>query len=149
MAKENIRYIRHSLLFNKVYKLFLIHLVLQAIKILNRFPVKGGIYATNDPTTIMTGDILHYKKHIGVHIGQYFQVHEEDTPYNSNQSRTKGSTCMGTSVNIQGGFKFMILRSMKNITRQYWYIILMPDTVIDRVNLLRKYQKELLVFIGC
>ena len=43
----------------------------------------------------------------------------------------------------------MILRSMKNITRQYWYIILMPDTVIDRVNLLRKYKKELLVFIGC
>ena len=31
---------------------------------------------------------------------------------------------------------------MKNITRRSWYMIPMPDTVIDRVNLLGKYQQE-------
>ena len=35
---------------------------------------------------------------------------------------------------------------MKNITRQYWDIILMSDIVIDRVNLLVKYQQDILVF---
>ena len=42
----------------------------------------------------------------------------------------------------------MSLRSMQNITRQYWDIILIPDTVIDKVKLLGKYQEEILVFTG-
>ena len=53
---------------------------------------------------------------------------------------------MGPSRNIQGGFKFMSLRSMQNITRRYWNIILIPDTFIDQVKLLGKYQQEILVF---
>ena len=56
---------------------------------------------------------------------------------------------MGTSGNMQGGFKFMSLRSMKNITKISWYMIPMPYTVIDRVNLLGKYQPELLLFTDC
>ena len=40
----------------------------------------------------------------------------------------------------------MILRSMRNITRLSWDIISMPDTVIDRVDILVKHQQELLVF---
>ena len=35
---------------------------------------------------------------------------------------------------------------MKNITRRSWDIIPMPDTVIGRVNILGKYQLEILVF---
>ena len=40
----------------------------------------------------------------------------------------------------------MILRSMKNITRQSWDIIPKDDTVIDRVNLLGKEQPEIFIF---
>ena len=40
----------------------------------------------------------------------------------------------------------MIMRSMKNITRRSWDMTPMPDTVIGRVNILGKYQQELLVF---
>ena len=40
LEKESIRYIRHSLPLNKVPKIFLIHLVFQAIKMLNHFPLK-------------------------------------------------------------------------------------------------------------
>ena len=40
----------------------------------------------------------------------------------------------------------MSLSSMKNISGKYWYMIPMPDTVIDRVNLLGKDQPEILVF---
>ena len=63
----------------------------QAIKIMNHFPVKVGIYNTISPTTIMTGESLHYKKHLGLHIGHYFQVQEEETSLNINQIFTKGS----------------------------------------------------------
>ena len=102
---------------NKVPKLFLIHLVFRSIKILNHFPVKESISDTIITTKIMTGKSLHYKKDIGLHIGQYCQVHEEDTPCNIDQPLTKRAICMGPSGNIQGGFKFMSLRSMKNISR--------------------------------
>ena len=43
----------------------------------------------------------------------------------------------------------MRLRSIKKITRQYWYIIPMTYTVIDRVNISEKYQQEILVFTDC
>ena len=95
-----IRSIRHNLPFNKVPKIFLIHLVFQAIKIMNQFPVKGGISDTITPTTIMTDKSLHYKKHICLQIVHSCNVNEEDTPQNSNQSRTKGTICMGPSRNI-------------------------------------------------
>ena len=144
-GKESIRSIQHSLPFNKIPNIFLIHLVFQAIKILTHFPVKGGVYDTIIPTTIMTGNSLHYKKHIGLNIEQYCQVHEEDTPYNINKPRTKGAIYMVPSENLQGGFKFMSLRSMGNINSKYWDMIPMPDTVIDWVNLLGKYQPEILV----
>ena len=44
VSKEIIRSIRHSLPFNKVLNIFLIHLVFQAIKFLNHFTVKGCIF---------------------------------------------------------------------------------------------------------
>ena len=40
----------------------------------------------------------------------------------------------------------MILRSMKNNTGRFWDMVTMPDTVIDRANILGKYQQEILVF---
>ena len=108
--------IRHSLTFNKVPKLLLIHLVFQEIKMLNHFPVKGGTSDMIVPTKIMKGDIIHYKRHLGIRIGQYCQVNKEDTPFNINKPCTKGALCMVPSINMQG-FKFMSLRSMKNTTR--------------------------------
>ena len=54
--------IRIFLSFNKVPNIFIIYSVFQVIKILNYFPVKGGIYDTIIPTTIMTGESLHKKK---------------------------------------------------------------------------------------
>ena len=45
---------------------------------------------------------------------------------------------MGPSGNMQGEFKFMSPRPMKNISRQSWDMIPMLNTVIDRLNLLLK-----------
>ena len=67
VEKERIRSIIHSLTFNKAPKLFLIYLVFQAIKMLNHFPVKGGISDIITLTKIMTGKSLHYKN-ISVYI---------------------------------------------------------------------------------
>ena len=53
---------------------------------------------------------------------------------------------MGPRGNVQDGFKFMSLNSMKNITRIFWDMIQMPEIVIDRVNILGRDQQDILVF---
>jgi hypothetical protein len=151
-VKERTRATRHSLPFTRVPKLLMIHIVFHAVKLLNHFPTKGGISATISPKTIMTGETLHYKRHLSLQIGQYCQIHEEDTPRNSQLPRTRGAICLGPSGNAQGGFKFLSLRSNKKVVRRSWDAIPMPDTVIDRVNTLGHDQPAELVFTdrkGC
>jgi hypothetical protein len=53
----------------------MIHIVLNAIKMLNFFPTMGGITDTLSPKTIMSGETLNYKKHLSLQVGQYCQVH--------------------------------------------------------------------------
>jgi hypothetical protein len=53
----------------------MIHIMLNAVKMLNFFPIKGGISNTLSPKTIMSGETLDYKKHLSLQVGQYCQVH--------------------------------------------------------------------------
>jgi hypothetical protein len=94
----------------------------------------------------MSGETLDFKKHLSLQIGQYCQVHEEDTPRNSQVARTKGAISLGPSGNLQGGFKFMALNSGKKIVRRSWDVIPLPDVVINHVNELGKYQPGLMTF---
>jgi hypothetical protein len=146
VVKERSRSIRHSLPCNKIPKILIIYIVLHAVKLLNHFPAKGGILDTTSPKTIMSGETLHYKKHLSLQSGQCCQVHEEDAPRNSQLPRTKGPICLGPSGNVQGGCKFMTLNSMKKIVRYSWDAIQMPDTVIARVNELGRNEPEQFVF---
>jgi hypothetical protein len=75
----------------------MIHIVLNAVKMLNFFPMKGGISDTLSPKTIMSGESLDYKKHLSLRGGQYCQVHEEDTLCNTQRPRTKGAILLGPS----------------------------------------------------
>ena len=86
----------------------------QIVKLLNFFPTKGGISDTLRPKTIMSGEIIDYKKHLILQIGKYWQVHEEDVPRNIQNPRTKGAISLGPSGNLQGGFKFIALNTGKN-----------------------------------
>jgi hypothetical protein len=124
----------------------MIHIVLNAVKMLNFFPTKRGISDTLSPKTIMSGETLNYKKHLSLQVGQYCQVHEEDTPHNSQSPRTKGAISLGPSGNLQGGYKFMALNTGTKITRRSWNVIPIPDTVIARVNALGTNQPEQLIF---
>ena len=74
---------RHGLPFKRVPQLLTIYIVFHVVKLLNFFPPKGGISDILSPKTIMTGETLDYKRHLRLQIGQYCQVHEEETPRNS------------------------------------------------------------------
>jgi hypothetical protein len=49
----------------------MIHIVLNAVNMLNFFPTKGGISDTLSPKTIMSGETLDYKRHLSLQVGQY------------------------------------------------------------------------------
>jgi hypothetical protein len=55
VVKERCRAIRHSLPFERIPKLMTIHIVLNVVKLLNFFPIKGGVSNTLSPKTIMLG----------------------------------------------------------------------------------------------
>ncbi len=145
-VKERTRAMRHGLPFSALPVLLTINIVLYCVRMLNYFPAKGGISDIYSPMTIMTGQTLSFKEHLRLQIGSYVQVHEEDTPRNSQLPRTKGAICLGPSGNQQGGYKFLSLKSGYRITRRSWDEIPMPDTVIDRVNVLGHGQNEQLIF---
>jgi hypothetical protein len=115
VMKERCRSTRHALPFTRSPKLLTIHIVFHSVKILNHFPPKGRIPDTISPKTIMAGETLHFKRHLSLQIGQYCQVHEEEQPRNSQLPRTQGAICLGPSGNIQGGYKFMTLKTEKKI----------------------------------
>jgi hypothetical protein len=146
VVKERCRATRHSLPFTRIPKLLTVHIVLNAVKFLNYFPTRGGVSDVLSPKTIMSGEILDYKKHLSLQIGQYCQVHEEENPRNSQQPRTKDAISLGPSGNLQGGFKFMALSTGKKIVRRSWDVIPIPETVISRVNDLGRDQPEQMTF---
>jgi hypothetical protein len=73
-------------------------------------------------------------------------VHEKETPRNSQIARTKGAISLRLSGNLQGGCKFMALKSSKKIVRRSWYVIPMPDLVIARFNVLGSDQPHKMTF---
>jgi hypothetical protein len=146
VVKERCQATRHSLPYERIPKLMTSHIVLNVVKLLNFFPTKGGVSDTLSPNTIMPGETLDFKKNISLQIGQYCQVHEEDTPRNRQVARTKGAISLGPSGSLQGGFKFMDLNSGKKIVQSSLDVIPLPDVVINRVNELCKYQPRLMTF---
>jgi hypothetical protein len=115
VVEDRCRATRHSLPYERIHKLVTIHIVLNVVKLLNLFPTKGGVSDTLSPNTIMSGDTLHFKKNLSLQIGKYCQVHEENTPRNSQVAHTKGAISLSPSGNLQGGFKFMALNSGNKI----------------------------------
>ena len=104
---------RHVLLFEQIPKILMIHILLNVVKMLNYFPTKGCISNMCSPKK-NSGETLYYKKHLCLQIGQYCQVQEENSPRKSQTTSTRVAICIGTSGNLQGGFKLLALNSAKN-----------------------------------
>jgi hypothetical protein len=105
VVKERVRSIQHSLPFQTIQNINMTHMVFYAVKLLNYFLAKGGVSEIYGPKTIMSGNIINFKK-FSHPFGSYCQVHEEKLPRNSLVSRTLRAISLGPSGNAQGGHKF-------------------------------------------
>ena len=82
----------------------------------------------------LTGIKLDYSKHFRLPFGSYVKVHDKPSPTNSPTARTVGAITLGPTGNLEGGYKFLNLRTGKNVTRRSWTHLPMPSEVIERVN---------------
>ncbi len=119
LFKERVRAVRNSLPFKRIPRILLIHIVLNVVKQLTFFPTKGGISESLSSRAIMKGEQLDYDKHLCLQVGEHCQVHEENTPRNSMNPRTKGAIVMGPCGNQQGGFYFMSLNSGRGLPEEH------------------------------
>ena len=111
------------------------------------FPAKGGI-SNVSLKILMTKINLDYSKHFRLPFRSYIQVHDEPSPTNSPTARTVGAITLGPTSNLQDGYKFLNLRTGKNITRRNWTHLPMPIEVIERVKTIgvAQGQPKLLTF---
>jgi hypothetical protein len=105
VIKERLHAVRHSLPFSNISAQITTHMVFFVTKLLNFFPVKGGISDQYSPKAIMSGEIINYRQYC-LPFGSYCQVHEEDLPRNSMEPCTQGAISLGPSTNRQGAHKF-------------------------------------------
>ena len=76
VVKEITIDVSHSLPFNKIPKILTIYIVFTSFRMIHYSPVNGVVSSILIPKTIMSGETLHYKQHLGINIVQYCQVHE-------------------------------------------------------------------------
>jgi hypothetical protein len=89
---------------------------------------------TLSPLTIMTGKPNPDYHSMKVEFGSYVHVFEENSPTNSNKSRTTGAIALNPTGNAQGDYHFMSLSTWKRLARTQWTALPMPDAVIAAVK---------------
>jgi hypothetical protein len=145
VIKERVWAVRHSLPFLQIPTQITMHMVFFVVKLLNFFPVKGGILDQYSPKAIMSGETIKYKQYC-LPLGTYYQVHEKDSPQNSMAVQTQGAISLGPSNSWQGAHKFYTLMTGKVLVRRSWNVIPMTDGVIAQVNQLGADQPQFLTF---
>ena len=101
---------------------------------LKYFLVKGGLSDILSTNTIISGEKIHYKRHLVIKNGHYFQGNWYEELKKIEVPQTKGAISLGPSENKQGRFRFMSLNLAKKIARRSWDTISMTYTVISRNN---------------
>eukprot|EP00957_Ditylum_brightwellii_P095192 7249793-Ditylum_brightwellii.AAC.2 len=134
VIKERARAIKCTLPFKKIPTIMIIKIINFAIVWLNAFPPKAGISTTLSPRAIIVGTQLDYKKHCRAPFSAYMQTHKENTPTNNLKDRSLAAICLGPLFNLQGGYKFLNLKTGKKMHRRHFDELPMPNWVIARVK---------------
>ncbi|KAI2498511.1 Reverse transcriptase (RNA-dependent DNA polymerase) [Fragilaria crotonensis] len=135
--KERLRTCVHGLPFERLPKLMIRHMVIEAVRCLNQFPWKHGISDDMSPAALVTGHPPPDFQKMRLEFGTYVQVFEDNDPTNSTRTRSMGAIALGPTGNAQGDYNFMSLATGAKISRHQWTAFLpMTDTAIARVHAL-------------
>ena len=133
--KERVRARRSQMPYLKIPKIMTSDLVRDVVAWLNQFPTKSSLIPSMGARTLITGVQFDYHLHCRVEFGQYCEVHEDRDKKNSVEAeRTTRAIAMKSSGNLQGGYRFLSLRTGRVLPRQHFTVCPITTQVIDRVH---------------
>ena len=95
----------------------IIQLVIDVVKKLNFFPVKGGVSKYHSPCAMLQQSQIDYKKHCMIGFGSYVQAVHHPDPTNNETACTIDGIYLGFVDSLQGGHMILDLKSKMPITR--------------------------------
>ena len=98
------------------------------------FPHRDGVSHRLSPRTIVTGLEVDFKTYYRVPFGAYCKVHNEPKKSNTETSRTTPAIALIPTGNVQGGYFFMSLRTVKRLCRRKWTELPTTEEVIKQVH---------------
>lgn len=133
VLKERVRGYWNTLGF-KLPSAVLISLVYHCVTTINMFPKASGLCGNLSPRELFTGMKVDFNRDCKIQFGQYVQVHEENMPTNSMDTRTTGAIALDSAGNAQGSYNFLSLDTWRVIKRRAWTVLPMPKEVIQLIN---------------
>ena len=138
--KSRVRTHIHALPFS-LCRLLLVWLVLFCVNTLNMEPSSVNV-DDYSPREVFLQRGINYKRDLRIGFGDYVQVQVPLDDYEKNKmhARTEGAIALCPTGNLQGSCKFLLLGSMRVVTRDQWVPLPMPPPVIDLLNKLAEKQ---------
>jgi hypothetical protein len=134
--KERVRTTYHRLPYNKLPRIMVKYMTLEATKKLNYFPNKNGVSKYFSPRMILHRENLDFHQHCQYTFGEYVQAHDEPTPSNTNATRSLDCIYLRAVANRQGGHELLHLQTNRVITRRKCTTIPVTPSVIQQVHAL-------------
>ena len=99
---------------------------------MNSFPSKNGVSDTLAPRVIIIEMKMDFNLNFKMTFGDYSQVYERTG--NDMTDCTVGAICLEPNYNLQGGYKFYILKTGNKLERHKFTACMVTQDVIDWVH---------------
>ena len=134
VIKERIRSNVHNLPYQNIPKIILIHIVQEAAKKLNYFPVKNGISPHYSPRAIMIKKPLDYLTHGIHHTGEFVMAHNDEAIKNNLNPRALECIYLRSSDTVYNKHEFYHIPTKRIITRRSCTSAKIPDKMIKLLD---------------
>ena len=142
IVKERGRAVVSTLPFDVLPKMIIVNVIKFGVFWINAFPVKNGCSEVLSPREVLTQMKISFLKHCQVPFRTYCEVHNDPSITNTIKARTHGDIAMGPTGNFQGSRNFFCLDQGKVISRRNFTKMVMPVSVIKRVDKWGKKSKK-------
>ena len=109
-------------------------MVENAVFWINALPVNSGMSYKISPWTLITGTTIYFKRHWKIEFVVYAEAHKKTFPCNSTRSCTEPAICIGSTVNLQGYYWFLNLRTGWHIKQYTFNPLSIPTQCIYSVH---------------
>ena len=135
------------ILYQKYPNLMIFWMVENSVFWINALHVNRRMSCTISPQTLIPGTNINFTKRSWIEFGGYYEACENNSPLNSTQSQTEPAICLSPSVNPQGSYWFLNLRTGRRIKQRKYNPLTIPTRIIATCTRLPTPTTRILVLI--